>query len=406
MGGTNPVAPYTKIDNTTFSFSAYKTAIDANSVAAQRIVGRFAPHAQASPNMTVMLDAGSLFDGTTLTEVAAQSTSAITAPMVHPRIDRVVIDNVTGALSVVTGSEATSPVPGAIPTGKSPVAQIALTTSTSSITNAIITDERNFSALAPGGFGALTSISSAATCDIGTILSRNVKITGTTTIASLGSSASTVSPIYLVKFAGALTLTNSSSLTLIGGADIVTAAGDTAVFEYLGSGNWNMRNYTRADGTALVAPAVTTYYLNPSYAEYKTYATITSVIPFDDTVPQSNEGSQILSTTFTPHSVTNMLRIRIVIPVSTDGAHYAMAALFNGGSSAITAAVSNPDATRSIQELVMEFAYVPGTSSPITFTVRVGCDNSSFPVYINGHSSGRVLGGSTRATIVIDEIVA
>jgi hypothetical protein len=93
--------------------------------------------------------------------------------------------------------------------------------------------------------GTLTNLVAAATTDLGTIASRNVNITGTTTITSFGSSASATTPIFYLTFAGALTLTyNGTSLILPGGESIVTAAGDTAVAAYLGSGNWQVISYT------------------------------------------------------------------------------------------------------------------------------------------------------------------
>src|SRR5262249_5348570 len=92
--------------------------------------------------MTVRLDAGHLWDGTTLTEVAAQSCALITAPVGNPRIDRIVIDKTTGAVSVVGGTPAGSPAAPAIPAGKIPVAQVLLATTSTTITNSMITDER------------------------------------------------------------------------------------------------------------------------------------------------------------------------------------------------------------------------------------------------------------------------
>jgi hypothetical protein len=286
MGGTNPVAQYGLTDFTSQTGTAYKTQIDANSVVGQRIAGRFAPHAQSTPNMTVRLDAGNIFDGLTLTEVAAQSTGTITAPSSHPRIDRVVIDNTTGVVSVVTGTQATSPVAPAIPNGKSPVAQVLLQTTTTTITNAIITDERNFSALSTGGFGSQTTIGSASTCDVGTVLSRNIKITGTTAITAFGSSANTQNPIYLIEFAAALTLTNGSGLLLPGGANIATAAGDTGIAEYLGSGNWRVRDYSRADGTPLfgsvVAATITEVEAGSDATKFVSPQTLKGAIGFSD----------------------------------------------------------------------------------------------------------------------------
>ena len=133
-------------DFTSQTASVYKANIDAGFAVADRLAWAFAPHEQdvgsPQPDMTVRLDPGALFDGTTLTEVSAQSTGTITAPTTNPRIDRVVIDESTGAVSVIAGTEAPSPSAPAITAGKLPIAQVALVVSQTSIDNADITDER------------------------------------------------------------------------------------------------------------------------------------------------------------------------------------------------------------------------------------------------------------------------
>jgi hypothetical protein len=141
-GGTNPVATYSITNYTTQDPATYKAGIDANFRVGQRIVDAFAPHAQSSPNMTVALDAGAIFTGAGLIEVAAQNTSTITAPIANPRIDRIVCNLITGSVSVITGTPAGSPVAPAITAGNFPVAQVLLQTSSTSITNSMITDER------------------------------------------------------------------------------------------------------------------------------------------------------------------------------------------------------------------------------------------------------------------------
>ncbi|MBN8928653.1 MAG: hypothetical protein J0H19_18740 [Rhodospirillales bacterium] len=244
-------AEYGLLDFTSMTATEYKNGIDNNSVVGKRFINRFAPHAQTTPNMTVRVEPGDLFDGKTLTEVAAQDTGTITAPASHPRIDRVVLENKTGVISVITGSESVTPAAPDITSGYSPVAQILLDTTTTAITNDLITDERDFGALTVGGFGTKQDISSASTCDVGTIGSHNVNITGTTTISSFGSSANTLSPLYFIQFAASLTLTNSTALQLPGSTDIQTQAGDTAFAEYLGSGNWRFPIFQRATGLPL-----------------------------------------------------------------------------------------------------------------------------------------------------------
>jgi len=136
-----------QVDNGT----TYKTGIDNDHAVAKRIVDRYAPHAKATPDMNILVDAGFVFNDQTFTNNAQQTVGPFTAPVSNPRIDRVVIDRLTGVASIIAGTEAGSPVAPAIPEGKDPCAQIALATSTTSITNALITDERT-----PGGQAGAT----------------------------------------------------------------------------------------------------------------------------------------------------------------------------------------------------------------------------------------------------------
>lgn len=95
------------------------------------------------------------------------------------------------------------------------------------------------------------SVASASTTDIGAVGSNFITITGTTTINSFGSSASTASPLYFVVFAGALTIVNSGAITIPGGQNLSTVANGFAVLEYLGSGNWIILSYHRPNGQTL-----------------------------------------------------------------------------------------------------------------------------------------------------------
>lgn len=92
-----------------------------------------------------------------------------------------------------------------------------------------------------------TNIASAATTDIGAATGRFVHITGTTTITAFGTKTAGVERELI--FDGILTLThNATSLILPGAANIVTAAGDAAIFVSEGSGNWRCLSYQRANG--------------------------------------------------------------------------------------------------------------------------------------------------------------
>jgi hypothetical protein len=140
--------------------TVYKTSIDNSIMALARIGQMFAPHEEDTPAMTVRLDAGALWVSGAIVEKAAQSTGTITAPTTHPRIDRLVIDNATGVVSVIPGEEADTPSPPVITTGKLPVAQVLLQTTSTVITNDMITDER---ILGGGGGGEAFPVNSVYT---------------------------------------------------------------------------------------------------------------------------------------------------------------------------------------------------------------------------------------------------
>lgn len=157
----------------------YKTAIDNSLRVGKRIVDAFAPHEHASFGMQVSIDAGYIFDGVTLTEIAAQAISSIPAPSINPRIDRIVIDQLTGLVSRVAGSESASPVPPAIPSGKIPCCRVALSVGQTNIINANITDER----LGGGGVIATKEATFAVSVNTGesaNSLTRMYVVTNTT----------------------------------------------------------------------------------------------------------------------------------------------------------------------------------------------------------------------------------
>ncbi len=94
------------------------------------------------PTMTVTVRAGKTMSGEVLVSKDNQTTTTITAPVSNPRIDRIVVDRITGVYSIITGAEAANPTAPAITTGNAPLAQFQLETSTISITDAMISDER------------------------------------------------------------------------------------------------------------------------------------------------------------------------------------------------------------------------------------------------------------------------
>ena len=79
-------------------------------------------------------------------------------------------------------------------------------------------------------------------------------VTGTTSFTAFTVAANR---LFTLQFAGALTMTHhATNLDLPGEANITTAAGDVAQFFSTGTNTVQCVNYTKADGTAVVATAV------------------------------------------------------------------------------------------------------------------------------------------------------
>jgi len=106
-------------------------------------LNHFAPGEADIPDMTVIVNAGRILSSVDITTIAKQTSATITAPVTNPRIDRIVRDRVTGIISIIAGTEAASPTAANIPFGVSPVCKITLATSTTEITDPLITDERS-----------------------------------------------------------------------------------------------------------------------------------------------------------------------------------------------------------------------------------------------------------------------
>lgn len=186
------------------------------------------------------------------------------------------------------------------------------------------------------------------------------------------------------------------------GAD--TAAADKVyISNGAGSGAWSAATYALMPSGSIV-----------TFANAVTNSSVTSstLIPFDNTIPQNTEGAEVLTCVITPKASGNKLRIRAIIPFSTSnaGGDYMVGlALFkDSDASAIAAtnAVTNSSAGRG-GCAVLEHVYTTTGTSAITFRVRIGCENTP-SVFVNGQvgSSTRVFGGVSSATITIEEIKA
>ncbi len=255
------------------------------------------------------------------------------------------------------------------------------------------------------GMQKSADIASATTTDLSTATGFFVDVTGTTTITGLGTVPS--GRMITVRFTGALTLThNGTSLILPGAANIVTVAGDTAQFASLGSGNWVCVRYMRsALAPPLLVPA--SILLQRVSTVTGASATGTTVIPFDDTIPQNTEGDQYMTLAITPKSSTSILKIsaQAVSSNGTAARNQAIALFQDSTASALAVANIFENVGTAMNTTSLLYTMTSGTTSSTTFKIRIGANNTGTTTF-NGASGGRLFGGVSNSSITIEEYSA
>jgi len=260
-------------------------------------------------------------------------------------------------------------------------------------------------------FAKGTDITSATTTNIGASVGNIIDVTGTTTITAFDSVQA--GSVRFVRFTGILTLTHSgTALILPTGANITTAAGDEAIFVSLGSGNWRCANYQRKDGTALVGATASTA-LSGSVVQTVNSSVVssttgTTILPFDNSIPQNTEGDQYLTLAITPTNASNKLLITVNLNASHSNNSATMGlALFQDSTAGALNATMFSAAAGSNQGCsgVLIHYMAAGTTSATTFNVRCGGSLSGTTTF-NGASGARIFGGIQASTITIQEIKA
>lgn len=136
-------------------------------------------------------------------------------------------------------------------------------------------------------------------------------------------------------------------------------------------------------------------------------ATGTTVIPYDDTIPQSGEGIQFMTLAITPKNAANILVIDVTIALSTSAAtlNLPQVALFQDSTANALAAMQGAlGAATAGSEANVTFRHVmtAGTTSATTFKVRAGYNGAGTTTF-NGNGGARIYGGVMASSITITE---
>ena len=145
------------------------------------------------------------------------------------------------------------------------------------------------------------------------------------------------------------------------------------------------------------------------YASSGAVSTVSTIIPYDDTIPQITEGTEILTATLTPASASNYLEIEAVVHVAGNATSgYLIGALFQDATAnALMADIVTYTGAGFQYQLTVRCRVLAGTTSATTIRLRVGPGSgTTTQVTINGSAAARVLGGVYISSLTVTEIKA
>ena len=168
-------------------------------------------------------------------------------------------------------------------------------------------------------------------------------------------------------------------------------------------------NTSNGDGTATYqAPAT-----GGSGSVVKTQTTVsttmltgTTLIPFDNSIPQTTEGTIFFSVAFTPTAIGNKIRVEAQLFGAYSVAAHVTAALFQDATANALAAVSTQTTTTNQDaNHVLVYEFTAASTSATTLKVNVGGSTAGTYTF-NGNAGAALFGGVATSTLRITEIKA
>ena len=185
-----------------------------------------------------------------------------------------------------------------------------------------------------------------------------------------------------------------------------TVPGDTVRFEQVGA--LALTQGAAASGANTDITSLAGHPVGKMIAQIQTLqtgalATGTTILPFDNTIPQNTEGDQYLSLAITPQSATSTLEIDVELIVSHSTSVNVSAALFQDATAgALAAAGALQQTGTGLVNLKFKHVMTSGTASATTFKVRAG-GNAAGTTTLNGQAGAQFFGGVMASRITIKE---
>lgn len=170
------------------------------------------------------------------------------------------------------------------------------------------------------------------------------------------------------------------------------SSGEVYIADGLGSGAWG--------DVGLVAGSV----IGSSSTLATSVITGSTVMPFDNTIPQNTEGVECITGSITPSSEFSVIDVDVSLISSLSVTGHVSVALFQGGvTGAVAASSSVIGFANSVCTIPLSFEMVAGTTSALSFSVRAG-GSTAGTITINGSGGTGLFGGVATSVLRIKEI--
>ena len=126
----------------------------------------------------------------------------------------------------------------------------------------------------------------------------------------------------------------------------------------------------------------------------------TTAMPYDNTIPQITEGTQVLTATITPKSASNILYILYqgFCGAGATATTYCFALFQDATAGALAAAATTNNNSTFRSSHSLAYKMLAGTTSATTFQIRLGNQTAANTWEINGDGAGNRVGGGTAST--------
>jgi hypothetical protein len=183
----------------------------------------------------------------------------------------------------------------------------------------------------------------------------------------------------------------------VGGvSDLSTPSGALTAF-------YTQRVNSGATATEWVKPPI----LQMSVTKAALESSNADLIPYDDTIPQSTEGTEYVTKAFTPLSTTSHVLVEFDVYAEVNGANsVCVVALFKDADAGALATTASNLTDGLGVNFHVAYDYVPGATDEITFKIRYGPDGGGETMTMGAVAAGLNYGDTMFYVLKITEYLA